>query len=96
MTAAATESETVRVEVADTGRGVPPAQLEKEFERFYRITDPDRGFVAGTGLGLPIVRDLVTRMGGTVILTSDGRQGTTAVVELPAAVVDAGTVTTAR
>jgi two-component system, OmpR family, phosphate regulon sensor histidine kinase PhoR len=96
VTAAAIDSATVRVEVADTGRGVPPAQLEKVFERFYRITDSDRGFVAGTGLGLPIVRDLVTRMGGTVILTSDGRRGTIAVVELPAAVVDAGTVTTAR
>jgi two-component system phosphate regulon sensor histidine kinase PhoR len=42
-----------------------------------------KDFVPGTGLGLPIVRDLVTRMGGRVELRSDGKSGTTAIVELP-------------
>jgi two-component system phosphate regulon sensor histidine kinase PhoR len=71
--------------VSDSGRGIPADQLEQVFERFHRIVDPDRGFVAGTGLGLPIVRGLVTRMGGTVHLESDGRSGTTAVLVLPTA-----------
>jgi two-component system phosphate regulon sensor histidine kinase PhoR len=70
------------IEVADTGRGIPPSELNKVFERFYRVTDRDT-FVAGTGLGLPIVRDLATRMGGSVELRSDGATGTTAIVELP-------------
>lgn len=85
VTAEATPTGTVRISVADSGRGIAPAELEKVFERFYRISDAGRGFVPGTGLGLPIVRDLVTRMGGSVMLHSDGRNGTTAVVELPAA-----------
>jgi two-component system phosphate regulon sensor histidine kinase PhoR len=72
----------VRLEIADTGRGIPPSELEKVFERFYRVTG-EKGFVPGTGLGLPIVRDLVTRMGGRVELRSDGATGTTAIVELP-------------
>lgn len=75
----------VRLEVADTGRGIPPEHLEQVFERFYRVSDAQRGFVPGTGLGLPIARDLVSRMGGTLTLNSDGRSGTTAVVELLAA-----------
>jgi two-component system, OmpR family, phosphate regulon sensor histidine kinase PhoR len=70
------------IEVADTGRGIPPDELEKVFERFYRVTGANT-FVPGTGLGLPIVRDLATRMGGRVGLRSDGATGTTAVVELP-------------
>jgi two-component system phosphate regulon sensor histidine kinase PhoR len=70
-----------RVEIADTGRGIPPSEVDKVFERFYRVTDKE--FVPGTGLGLPIVRDLVTRMGGRVELRSDGTTGTTAIVELP-------------
>lgn len=70
-----------RIEVADTGRGIPPDELEKVFERFHRVAES--GFVPGTGLGLPIVRDLVTRMGGRIELRSDGTSGTTAIVELP-------------
>jgi two-component system phosphate regulon sensor histidine kinase PhoR len=71
-----------RVEIADTGRGIPPSELDKVFERFHRVT-AEKEFVPGTGLGLPIVRDLVTRMGGQVELRSDGETGTTAIVELP-------------
>jgi two-component system phosphate regulon sensor histidine kinase PhoR len=71
-----------RIEMTDTGRGIPPDELENVFERFHRITEKNE-FVPGTGLGLPIVRDLVTRMGGRIELRSDGRTGTTAIVELP-------------
>jgi signal transduction histidine kinase len=86
-----------RVEIADTGRGIPPSELEKVFERFHRVTGPHE-FVAGTGLGLPIVRDLVSRMGGTVELHSDGQTGTQAIAEFPlfdAALVSAGDEATA-
>jgi signal transduction histidine kinase len=87
-----------RIEIADTGRGIPPSELEKVFDRFHRVTGPHE-FVAGTGLGLPIVRDLVSRMGGTVELRSDGRTGTQAIVEFPlydATLVSAGDGATSR
>jgi two-component system phosphate regulon sensor histidine kinase PhoR len=71
-----------RIEVADTGRGIPPDEIEKVFERFYRVAH-EKEFVPGTGLGLSIVRDLATRMGGRVELRSDGVTGTIAIVELP-------------
>jgi two-component system phosphate regulon sensor histidine kinase PhoR len=58
------------------------ARVDKVFERFYRVPS-EKEFVAGTGLGLPIVRDLVTRMGGRVALRSDGTTGTTAVLDMP-------------
>jgi len=77
-----------RIEVVDTGRGIPPSELEKVFERFHRVADKNE-FVPGTGLGLPIVRDLVTRMGGRIELHSDGKTGTTAIVELPLYATDA-------
>lgn len=84
ITVAAQADGFARIEVADTGRGIPPGEVEKVFDRFYRVTG-EKEFVPGTGLGLPIVRDLVTRMGGRVELRSDGETGTTAVVELPLA-----------
>ncbi|GHF24932.1 sensor histidine kinase [Pseudolysinimonas yzui] len=76
-----------RIEVVDTGRGIPPSELDKVFERFHRVMGKNE-FVPGTGLGLPIVRDLVTRMGGRIELRSDGKTGTTAIVDLPLYVPD--------
>ena len=86
ISVSATAGGYARIEVADTGRGIPPGEVDKVFERFYRVTGVQE-FVPGTGLGLPIVRDLVTRMGGRVALQSDGKTGTTAIVELPLATV---------
>lgn len=77
----------VRITVTDEGPGIPPAEHERVFERFYRL-DPalSRG-VGGTGLGLYIARELVARMRGRIELFSRGA-GTTVVVELPAAPED--------
>ena len=75
----------VRFAVRDEGLGIPPAEQARIFEKFYRL-DPDltRG-VGGTGLGLYICRQLVERMRGRIWVESDGRDGSTFVVELPAA-----------
>ncbi|HEU0001854.1 MAG TPA: ATP-binding protein [Ktedonobacteraceae bacterium] len=65
----------IALTVADTGIGIPPEDLERVFERFYR-TDASRARTSGGfGLGLAIVRDLVNAMGGSVSVTSKVGEG---------------------
>ncbi len=75
----------VRFRVTDQGLGIPPAEQDRIFEKFYRL-DPNlaRG-VGGTGLGLYISRELVTRMNGRIWVDSDGRTGSSFFLELPLA-----------
>jgi signal transduction histidine kinase len=75
----------VRFRVTDEGLGVPPAEQDRIFEKFFRL-DPNltRG-VGGTGLGLYISRELVTRMNGRIWVDSDGRAGSSFFLELPIA-----------
>jgi PAS domain S-box-containing protein len=75
----------IRFRIRDDGLGIPPAEQDRIFEKFFRL-DPNltRG-VGGTGLGLYITRELVHRMDGRVWVVSDGRTGSTFFVELPAA-----------
>ena len=69
--------------VADQGVGIPAADLPRVFERFYRASNVAHA-VAGTGLGLAGVRQIVQQHGGTVVLTSEEGQGTTVRIRLPA------------
>ena len=73
----------VEIAVEDEGLGIPTAEQEHIFEKFYRL-DPDmaRG-VGGTGLGLYICRELAERMGGRVRVTSRPGVGSTFFFELP-------------
>jgi two-component system phosphate regulon sensor histidine kinase PhoR len=75
----------IRFAVADSGLGIPPSEHRRIFEKFYRL-DPDmtRG-IGGTGLGLYICRELVRRMDGKIWVESKLDEGSTFVVELPAA-----------
>jgi len=68
----------VAIEVADTGVGLPPGELEKIFEPFY-TTRADTG---GTGLGLGLCRMLLSEMGGRIEVRSTPGQGTTFTVVL--------------
>jgi two-component system, OmpR family, phosphate regulon sensor histidine kinase PhoR len=74
----------VRLQVNDEGLGIPRAEQERIFEKFYRA-DPQlaRG-VGGSGLGLYICRELVQRMGGAIEVESEPGKGSTFIVELPA------------
>jgi signal transduction histidine kinase len=72
----------VKVEIADSGPGLPAAELERVFEPFYR-TDPARNMdVGGIGLGLAVARSVARAHGGDVWLTSS-TEGVTAHVQLP-------------
>ena len=73
----------VRIEVADQGLGIAPEAQGRIFEKFYRA-DPDMlAGVGGSGLGLYIIRELMRRMDGTLVVRSLLGAGSTFVVELP-------------
>ena len=74
------ESEFVRVDVSDTGRGIPVDMYDQIFQRFTRGAGTNEGINSserGIGLGLAIVRQLVERHGGRVWVTSTPGQGST-------------------
>jgi signal transduction histidine kinase len=76
----------VEVSVADEGIGIPQAEQEQIFRKFYRGADADqRVGSGGTGLGLFIARGLVTAMGGRIWVESREGEGSTFAFELPAA-----------
>jgi two-component system phosphate regulon sensor histidine kinase PhoR len=75
----------VRFSVHDQGLGIPAAELDRVFEKFYRLDPSLTNGVGGTGLGLYISRELVTRMGGTIGVESAPGRGSTFTVELPSA-----------
>ena len=69
--------------VRDTGMGIPPEDLDRLFERFFRSSDATRRAVPGVGLGLTIVKAIVDAHRGTIEVTSDPREGTTFTITLP-------------
>jgi PAS domain S-box-containing protein len=74
----------VRFSVADAGLGIPPAEQERIFEKFYRL-DPDMtGGIGGTGLGLYIARELVRRVGGRIWVEPNEGGGSIFRLEIPA------------
>jgi two-component system phosphate regulon sensor histidine kinase PhoR len=74
----------VEIAVRDTGPGIPPRDLPRIFERFYKV-DRSRGGQPGTGLGLSIARHLVELQGGTISAESRPGVGTEVRVRLPRA-----------
>ncbi len=73
----------VRIDIKDQGVGIPTKDLERIFERFYRV-DPGRAReTGGTGLGLSIVRHVAYNHGGKVLVDSREGEGSTFSLELP-------------
>lgn len=77
--------DSVRIEVHDTGIGIPPNKLDMIFESFNQIDTTSTRKVGGTGLGLPISRSLVEMHGGRLWAESTGieGEGSTFIVEIP-------------
>jgi two-component system sensor histidine kinase KdpD len=75
---------TVRIQIIDEGDGIPPSDLERIFDKFYRVHAVDRKR-AGTGLGLPICRGFTEAMGGRIVASNreDGR-GAVFTITMPA------------
>ena len=69
----------ISIYVRDTGIGISPEQQEKIFDRFYRVDH----FTKGNGLGLPICKEIIQRVQGSITLKSDLGVGTTFFITLP-------------
>jgi PAS domain S-box-containing protein len=75
----------VRLTVRDCGLGIPAGEQDRIFEKFYRLDPALTRGVGGSGLGLFISRELVSRMGGDLTVRSQPGEGAAFVVDLPAA-----------
>ncbi len=73
-----------RITVRDGGPGIPEGELEKVFEPFYRLEVSRSRETGGTGLGLPIARNIAVRLGGTLTLRNHPEGGLEAELQLPA------------
>src|SRR3990172_8381528 len=74
------EGEWVKVEVADTGRGIPAEELPYVFERYRRSASVES--IKGSGLGLAVARSFIAAMGGTIQAESEVGKGSRFVFRL--------------
>ncbi len=73
----------VTLSVTDTGVGIPKAEQDKIFHKFFRASNARRAEPDGSGIGLYIARDIVDRHGGTLRFSSEEGKGTTFYITLP-------------
>jgi two-component system sensor histidine kinase SenX3 len=77
------DGEWITIAVSDEGVGIPRRELERIFERFYRVDRARSRSTGGTGLGLSIVRHVVANHGGTIEVDSEEGVGSTFRLRLP-------------
>lgn len=78
-----TDNSTIRIEVSDTGIGIPPEALPRVFDRFFRVDSARSQGSGGTGLGLAIVQSIAVLHGGNVEISSQLGQGTRVTLRMP-------------
>jgi two-component system, OmpR family, sensor histidine kinase SenX3 len=83
VVAARADDEMVDLAVTDQGIGIPPAEIDRIFERFYRVDPARHRSTGGTGLGLSIVKHVAAAHGGEVRVWSVEGQGSTFTLSLP-------------
>jgi len=71
------------VTVSDTGCGIPPEDLSKIFDKFYRSNHTHQDFESGCGLGLSVVHSIITLHGGEISVQSELGKGTTFKIQFP-------------
>ncbi|CAD5260893.1 putative Signal transduction histidine kinase [Imperialibacter sp. 89] len=77
------QGDQLRIEVRDTGIGIPEEQLPRLFDRFYQVDETSTRVHGGTGIGLSLVNELVSLMGGEVTVESVVGQGSCFTVYMP-------------
>jgi signal transduction histidine kinase len=75
--------EYARFSVRDEGLGIPPEERPRIFEKFYRVDPQMTRSAGGTGLGLYICNELVSRMGGRIWVEANDGKGSSFLFELP-------------
>jgi signal transduction histidine kinase len=75
----------VELRVEDHGIGIPAAELDRMFSRFFRSSISQQRAIQGTGLGLMIVKSIVEHHDGEIGVESEEQVGTTFTIRLPAA-----------
>jgi signal transduction histidine kinase len=75
--------EYMEIKVQDSGVGIPPEEVPKIFDKFYRVKNPKTRKIMGTGLGLAIVKGVVEAHHGTIDVESQVDRGTTFRILLP-------------
>ena len=81
----ASTTTSVALRVVDTGIGIPARDLDRIFERFYRVDRARSRETGGTGLGLAIVRHVATNHEGEVLVQSSEGEGSTFTLRIPVA-----------
>jgi two-component system, OmpR family, sensor histidine kinase SenX3 len=81
---ARSDDDYIEITVSDNGIGIPPAELDRIFERFYRVDYARSRANGGTGLGLAIVKHIAAIHGGEVSVWSQVGQGSTFTIKIPA------------
>lgn len=73
----------VYIKITDTGYGIGAEDIDKIFEKFYRVEREETLGITGTGLGLATSKEIVTLHGGSIDVSSEINKGTEVTIKLP-------------